>query len=94
MPIIINVVGYEDRDNCLSIDAQMKQRPVDGVTIDVDKFVKKYFEENKEKDRPIRPLKEVTIEKSETVDELHIEAGVTKSVLEHLARYVFLIQKT
>ncbi|XP_008198203.3 uncharacterized protein LOC103314308 isoform X1 [Tribolium castaneum] len=86
LPINVSVVGYSDRDICLSVESQMKQKPCDTVPINVDEFLAEYFKETEKKEKPIRPpLQEISQEEGKVKDdEPLIAEELTKNVLEHL----------
>ncbi|XP_044262850.1 uncharacterized protein LOC123010203 isoform X2 [Tribolium madens] len=85
LPVTINVIGYSDRDTCLSLESQMKQKPCDTIPIDVDQFLEEYFKATEEKERPIRPPIEKITQEECKIDEPLIAKELTKNVLEYLA---------
>ncbi|RZC40393.1 uncharacterized protein BDFB_001112, partial [Asbolus verrucosus] len=89
LPVKINVIGVLDKDTCVSIEDQMKQKPFDGVHIDIDNFMKEYHKKIQIEEQPIHPTNEKITTKEKTMakenkkkNETVINKEITQYVLE------------
>lgn len=81
LPIFVNVIGISDRDNCVSAQDQMKQRPFEMIDLDVDKFMEEYSAKTEVKERSIHPVDQ----EEDTVDIEFVDEEIVKSVIEQIA---------
>ena len=84
LPITINVVGIQDRDDCITAEDQMKQKPWETVQPDPEAFLKEYCD-RKVKERPLHPKKEKEQPADDKIEPI-LHKNVVQSTIEYILR--------